>query len=43
MKLIDAKYQVGVGHWAQRNCLQDYKIYAMAICVFNKDFFNKLR
>jgi hypothetical protein len=43
MKFINVEYQVGVGYWAQRNCLQDYKIYAMVICMFDKDFFNNLR
>jgi hypothetical protein len=31
MKSIDAIYQVEVGYWAQKNFLQDYKIYVMVI------------
>jgi hypothetical protein len=31
MKSIDAIYQVEVGYWAQKNFLQDYKIYEMVI------------
>jgi hypothetical protein len=34
--------QVEVRYWAQRNHLQDYKIYAMVICMFDDDFFNDL-
>jgi hypothetical protein len=29
-------------HWAQRNHLQDYKIYATVISIFDDDFFNNL-
>ncbi len=42
MKSIDAKYQVQVGYWVVRNHLQDYKIYLMAICMFDEDFMNSL-
>jgi hypothetical protein len=42
MKSTNAKYQILVGHWTTRNHLQDYKIYATVICMFDKDFLNSL-
>ncbi len=42
MKSIDVEYQVEVGYWAQRNHLQDYKIYVTMICMFDKDFLHTL-
>ncbi len=42
MKSINAKYQVQVGYWVARNNLQDYKIYATMICMFDEDYLNSL-
>jgi hypothetical protein len=42
MKSIDVEYQVQVGYWVANNHLQDYKIYATVICMFDEDFFNSL-
>jgi hypothetical protein len=44
MKTIYAEYQVQVGYWTTRNHLQEYKIYAMVICMcmFDEDFMNNL-
>lgn len=36
MKFIDAEYQVQLGYWVGKNNLQDYKIYAIVICMFEK-------
>jgi len=43
MKFINAEYQVQVGYWARKNGLQDYKIYAIVICMFDENFFNDLQ
>jgi hypothetical protein len=40
MKSIDAEYQVEVRYWIARNHLQDYKICATMICMFDEDFCN---
>ncbi len=42
IKSIDVEYQIQVGYWVARNHLQDYKIYAIMICMFDEDFLNKL-
>jgi hypothetical protein len=42
MKFINAKYQVHVGCWVRKNSLQDYKIYVIEICMFDKYFFNNI-
>jgi hypothetical protein len=39
-KSIDVEIQVG--YWVVKNHLQDYKIYAMVICMFHEDFLNSL-
>ncbi len=39
-KSIDVEIQVG--YWVVKNHLQDYKIYATMICMFDKDFLNSL-
>ncbi len=43
MKFIDVEYQVQVGYWVGKNGLQDYKIYAIMICMFNKDFLTNIQ
>ncbi len=43
MKFINVEYQVQVGYWARKNGLQDYKIYAIVICMFDENFFNNLQ
>jgi hypothetical protein len=42
MKSIDVEYEIQIGYWATRNHLQDYKIYATMICMFDEDFLNNL-
>jgi hypothetical protein len=42
LKFIDVVHRAEVGYWAQRNFLNDYKIYVMVICMFDKDFLNSL-
>jgi hypothetical protein len=42
MKFIDAKYQVEVEYWVGKNGLQDYKIYAIMIYMFDEIFLNNL-
>jgi hypothetical protein len=42
MKSIDVEYQVQVRYWIARNQLQDYRICATMICMFDEDFFNNL-
>lgn len=43
MKFINAKYPIQVGYWARKNGLQDYKFYAIVICMFDENFLNNLR
>jgi hypothetical protein len=43
MKVIDANYSVKMGYWALRNNMQEYKVYATMIQIFNLDFLNNLR
>jgi len=43
MKFIDVEYQVQVRYWVGKNGLQDYKIYAIMICMFNKDFLTNIQ
>jgi hypothetical protein len=40
MKVINAEYNVKVGYWALRNNIQEYKVYAIMIRMFNLDFVN---
>jgi hypothetical protein len=42
MKSIDAKYQIQIRDWVARNHLQDYRIYATMICIFDENFLNSL-
>jgi hypothetical protein len=43
MKVIDVDYNVGVGYWALRNNMQEYKVYVIVIQMFNSDFVNNLQ
>ncbi len=42
MKVIDVDYSVRVGYWTSRNNMQEYKVYAIVIWMFDLDFFNIL-
>jgi hypothetical protein len=42
MKMIDAKYSLIMGYWASRNNMQEYKVYAIVIRMFELDFVNNL-
>jgi hypothetical protein len=42
IKFINAEYKIKVGYWVGKNGLQDYKIYAIIICMFDEDFLNNL-
>jgi hypothetical protein len=42
MKVIDAKYSVRVGYWATINNVQEYKVYAIVIQMFDPNFVNNL-
>jgi hypothetical protein len=42
MKSIDAKCNVKVGYLALKNNVQEYKVYAIMIHMFNLDFVNNL-
>jgi hypothetical protein len=42
MKSIDAKYNVKVKYLASKNNMQEYKVYAIVIHMFNLDFMNNL-
>ncbi len=43
MKSIDAKYNVKMGYLASKNNVQEYKVYAIVIWMFNLDFVNNLQ
>jgi hypothetical protein len=43
MKMIDAEYGVRMGYWALRNNVQEYKVYATIIRMFDTDFVNNLK
>ncbi len=43
MKVIDVDYNVRMGYWASRNNMQEYKVYAIVIQMFDLDFLNILR
>jgi hypothetical protein len=43
MKVIDVEYNVRVGYWASKNNVQEYKVYAVVIQMFDLDFMNNLR
>jgi hypothetical protein len=43
MKSIDAKYNVKMGYLALKNNVQEYKVYAIVIWMFNLDFVNNLQ
>lgn len=32
-----------MGYWVGKNDLQDYKIYAIVICMFDKDFLDDIQ
>jgi hypothetical protein len=35
MKAIDTSYSVGMGYWASRNNVQEYKVYVIVIRMFD--------
>jgi hypothetical protein len=41
-KVIDANYSVRVGYWASKNNLQEFKVYATMIQMFDPNFVNNL-
>jgi hypothetical protein len=43
MKTINAKYNVIMKHWASKNNVQEYKVYATIIWMCDLDFVNNLR
>jgi hypothetical protein len=42
MKVIDVDYSVRMGYWASRSDMQEYKVYAIVIWMFDLDFFEHL-
>ncbi len=42
MKLIDVNYIIRVGYWASKYNMQDYKVYAIVIWMFDSNFMNNL-
>jgi len=43
MKVINANYSVRVGYWASKNNMQEYKVYAIMIRMFDPIFVNNLQ
>ncbi len=42
MNVIDVDYSVRVGYWAPRNNMQEYKVCAIVIWMFDLDFVKTL-